>query len=399
MEGWEFFCPVKYPKNHHYKDAMKRSIIILSVAIISLIFGITCFISAQSPIIGAGVMTTIKPCMNFDEAFSRLDAVELLADMPQNPDYKGDIKFDPEIFAKNIRFKRDIWCLEFSFKPIRMISIDVPTKDGTIVKKLVWYMIYSVTNTGESIRTVPDQDKTYQIPEQTEYTIEPCDCEYCMRNPAQKDKMPEKIQLFATPEIRNQTGAFKHETYAGDITCVPHFILATDRLLETVNTSVDTRSGDVLVDAPRKNVMYEETFVPLALGPITEREKSPNGEPQKFETTVSMAGKAIKPHETVWSVVMWTDVDPRITFFSVNITGLTNAYKWVPRKNGENYVHQPGDKALTNGDIWRKTLVLKFRRLGDEFSLSERQIRYGDTTVSEHDKRDYEWEYFPVTSE
>ena len=377
---------------------MKRSITIISIIIVPFVLAIlySVTVSAQTPIIGEGVMTTIKPCMNFDETLTRMDAVELLADIPQNPDYKGDVKFDPEIFAKDIRFCRDIWCLEFSFKPIRMISIDVPTKSGTIEKKLVWYMIYSVTNTGESIRSIPDPDKTYKFPEQTEYTVEPCDCEFCMKNPAQKDKKPQTIKYNATPQMRNQSGAFKNETFAGDITFVPHFILSTDRLLEKTTSSVNLRTGDVSTDVLRDKIVYDETFIPLALGPITEREKSPNGQPQKFETTVSISGKTIKPHETVWGVVTWAGIDPRITTFSVNITGLTNAFKWEPAKVGENYAHKSGDKALSNLKMQRKTLILKFRRLGDEFDLNERQIRYGDTTINDGDKRDYEWDFLDV---
>src|SRR5258705_7761315 len=48
--------------------------------------------------------------------------------------------------------RRTIWNLEFSFKPMRMISIDVPQASGRMQRQLVWYMVYRVRNLGNHLK-------------------------------------------------------------------------------------------------------------------------------------------------------------------------------------------------------------------------------------------------------
>ena len=52
------------------------------------------------------------------------------------------------------KFRREIYCLEFSFKPLRMIEVDVPAAGGTTERKLVWYMVYRIRNTGQALKPV-----------------------------------------------------------------------------------------------------------------------------------------------------------------------------------------------------------------------------------------------------
>ena len=59
--------------------------------------------------------------------------------------------------AEGVKFRRDVSCLEFAFKPLRMIHVDVPGPDGKLERKLVWYMVYSVRNTGETMK--PDEQE------------------------------------------------------------------------------------------------------------------------------------------------------------------------------------------------------------------------------------------------
>ncbi len=54
--------------------------------------------------------------------------------------------------AKEIEFRRDIWCLEIKFKPVRIINVDVPQPSGQMQREPIWYMVYSVTNRGEVLR-------------------------------------------------------------------------------------------------------------------------------------------------------------------------------------------------------------------------------------------------------
>jgi hypothetical protein len=96
-----------------------------------------------------GVMETIPPDVQASDTVSLDNVMEL-------PDFE---------FAKNIRFRRDIWYLEFSFKPVRMVWVDVPQPDGHMKRKLIWYLLYSVTNHGEARTSVEQADKTYAVEE------------------------------------------------------------------------------------------------------------------------------------------------------------------------------------------------------------------------------------------
>jgi hypothetical protein len=98
-----------------------------------------------------GVMKAAEPDPQAKETFDRHPVVELLA-----------VKPDLEL-AKNVVFRRDVWNLKFEFKPVRMIYADLPASPGRLQRKLIWYMIYSVTNTGEVMHPAEAGDGTYEI--------------------------------------------------------------------------------------------------------------------------------------------------------------------------------------------------------------------------------------------
>ena len=98
-----------------------------------------------------GVVTTIAPDFEPDDTVSTHDLVEIRT----NP----ESKWQPELMTESrtlygmsegVKFRRDVSCLEFSFKPLRMIDVDVPGPGGQLERKLVWYLVYSVRNTGET---------------------------------------------------------------------------------------------------------------------------------------------------------------------------------------------------------------------------------------------------------
>jgi hypothetical protein len=60
-------------------------------------------------------------------------------------------------------FRRDVWCLEFTFKPVRMMWVDVPQSSGKMERKLVWYLIYHVKNTGGHLSPTRQADGTYVV--------------------------------------------------------------------------------------------------------------------------------------------------------------------------------------------------------------------------------------------
>ncbi|HYW81270.1 MAG TPA: hypothetical protein VE890_16925 [Thermoguttaceae bacterium] len=109
--------------------------------------------TAKSPYrhLAPGVVKVVDPAQKVNESFSRHDIVELLA-------------FDPAFdWAKDISFRHDLWVLQFQFKPVRMISVEVPQASGLMRRKLIWYMVYSVTNTGKVLHPTPDSDQKYEF--------------------------------------------------------------------------------------------------------------------------------------------------------------------------------------------------------------------------------------------
>jgi hypothetical protein len=100
-----------------------------------------------------GVLTTIAPSLEPDDTVSTHDIMELRA----NP----ALKWNPEYLAASdtligmsgqVKFRREIYCLQFSFKPLRMIEVG---------GKRVWYLMYRVTNTGKTLKPEEDADGVF----------------------------------------------------------------------------------------------------------------------------------------------------------------------------------------------------------------------------------------------
>ncbi|WP_146573187.1 hypothetical protein [Botrimarina hoheduenensis] len=96
-----------------------------------------------------GVETVLAAAVDPDSTASVHDLVEVLADKT--------LEWEPRVLspsetlhnqAKEVRFRRDVWRLEFAFKPLRMIRL-LPANGGE--QKLVWYLVYRVKNTGMAL--------------------------------------------------------------------------------------------------------------------------------------------------------------------------------------------------------------------------------------------------------
>ena len=112
-----------------------------------------------------GVEITIPPKLDEADTFSTHDFVEVLSGVP-------NLNWSPKLSAKSRTlkemataqvFRRKIWCLEFTFKPVRMIQVDVPQEDGKLQRKLIWYLVYHVKNSGGHLQPVRQQDGAYEI--------------------------------------------------------------------------------------------------------------------------------------------------------------------------------------------------------------------------------------------
>lgn len=138
------------------------------LALIVLVWGLPASAEAQQAAAGnfrqlaPGVMTTIPPEIREEETFSTHDIVELRA----QENLKWTPSFAPESqtlyeLAKDVKFRRQAHGLELSFKPLRMMYVDIPQPSGKMQRKLIWYMVYCVRNVGGHLKPVEQADGTY----------------------------------------------------------------------------------------------------------------------------------------------------------------------------------------------------------------------------------------------
>jgi len=167
--------------------------------------------------------------------------------------------------GRNRTYPRNIWCLEFAYKPPRHIDVDIPGLDMKMRRKRLLYMVYRVRNVGGR-RSVEGDD----------------------------------------PLKRMTREAVEHP-----IRFLPHFVLE----------SIEGLSADEGRLAYRG---YLDRVLPSALEPIRRREAIPG----RLYDSASMVEQEIQPGESRWGVAVWEDIDPRIDYFSIFIRGLTNAIRW-----------------------------------------------------------------------
>jgi len=217
-----------------------------------------------------GVLTVIPPRTSSDSHAIRGELFEVtrgLQDQAWKPQQAASHTTLVEQ-AKNREFQRDIWCLEFAFKPPRLIDVDVPASELRLQRKRVWYLVYRVRNTGGR-RTVIDKD----------------------------DPTKRTVETFETP-----------------VRFLPHFVL-------------ESREGLTEAEGETAYRSYLDRVVPSAMGPIRRREDPA----RELFDSANMAASDIPPGGERWGVAIWEDIDPRINFFTIAVRGLTNAIRWRPQ--------------------------------------------------------------------
>jgi hypothetical protein len=221
-----------------------------------------------------GVLTVIPPDRSADDTEQRGDLLEItrgLAARKWTPRQAAANATLVEL-AKNREFQRDIWCLEFAFKPPRMIDVDVPVSDLRMQRKRLWYLLYRVRNAGGRRTVVKPDDPTSR----------------------------------------------SSEAFEKPVRFLPHFVL---------------ESLEPLADAEGNSAYraYLDRVVPAAMEPIRRREDPA----LKLYDSASMADEELAPGEERWGVAVWEDIDPRLDFFSIFIRGLTNSIRWRERADAD----------------------------------------------------------------
>lgn len=221
-----------------------------------------------------GVVTVIAPAPDPKETFDGPLTLQSMIDAHpeiswQNADHpEGKPHFDPrsrtlEEMAKQVILRREIFCLEFAFKPLRQIYLDIPRPDGRLQRKLVHYMVYRVRYQGGDLRPAADNLNTpiYRRIESVSYST--------------KRFFP----MFVLED---------HETSK----------MFTDQILPTAMQRIAIREQI-------STKLHNSVDISTVKIPRTTDPDSPG----------------------VWGVATWVDVDPNLDFFSVNVFGLTNAFQ------------------------------------------------------------------------
>ena len=289
---------------------------------------------ARSRPLATGIVTSIPPTPVAEETFSGpLPLVEVPANIP-------DLEYTPNFAAKSstvferaksVTLRRGIWNLEFSFKPMRLLPVDVPQPTGRMQKKLIWYMVYQVKNAGGHLAVKEEKRLFQDTVEEITYKVEPA------------TELTEKV-VGADGTITEQPVRIRF---------FPQFVLESKEF----------------------DKAYLDRVIPAAVQPILDREFPPQSRPEGLvlHNSLTISSVDLQPDQSAWGLVTWEDVDPRIDYFSVYVQGLTNAYKF----EDDQAAYKAGDPPGSGRKFMKKTLQLNFWRPGDTVEQKEEEINYG----------------------
>jgi hypothetical protein len=214
-----------------------------------------------------GVVTEIQPDIQEEETFSGpREVVELVEGAPKL-DWKPNLSPVSDTLltkAKSTVFRRQIWGLEFGFKPLRMINVEFPQPDRTVVSRPVIYLVYYVRNNGRHLNPSPQTDALGRAT----YTVEPVN---------------HSIRFF------------------------PNFILQCH--------DYDRAYLDKVIPAAIEKIRKREDPNREFFNSVTI-------------SNVDIPISTDLEDNSVWGIATWIGVEPRSDFFSVYVRGLTNAYRW-----------------------------------------------------------------------
>ncbi len=214
----------------------------------------------------------------------------------------------------------DLWIAEVQFKPVRYRRMEVTNpRTGDRTMELVWYMVY---------RVIP-------------------------RDPTELagDSRDELVKKLSDPNLLPQNPI---EEASRRSLQVPRFILRTD----------DAGSQETYID--EVNLEIQRT--------ILAREFRNRAADLRMLNSVQAITEINEPvsvndpdqvGNALYGVAVWRNVDPTTDYFTVTMTGFSNAYRISQNAAGETVVEQ-------------KVIVQKFGRPGDEFNQQENEFRLID---------------------
>jgi hypothetical protein len=254
-----------------------------------------------------GVLTVIPADTALDDPIQRGSLVEITEGL-------AALQWVPQRAATNttlvsragrVEYPREIWCLEFAFKPPRAIAVDIPAGDQKMRRTTVVYLVYRVKNVGgRRIET-----RRHEAP-------------------GEVDPVERVMERFEKP-----------------VRFLPQFVL-------------ETREGLGDTEGISSYRAYLDRLVPSAMNAIRLREDPA----RELLDSAAISATEIAPGEERWGVAIWEAIDPRVDYFSIYVRGLTNAIRW--RQRGGTHIG-PDDPPGKHIQQTLKSLRLDFWRPGD----------------------------------
>ena len=259
-----------------------------------------------------GVLTVVPPDQNAEDTALGPYDLDFLRNHPELEWAAPDFPENKPFFAspsetlvslsKDVTFRHEVWGLEFSFKPARLIEVDLPTPAGEMERKVVWYLVYKVRYVGSDLH-------------------------------------PKLETPDGTQEIPSDPVEMKRE----GVRFLPRFTIVSKE----------------------RNLSIDAQILPAARDAIAARERVGKKLHDHIDISRLFIDEAnLEADNSVWGVATWTDVDPRLDFFAIDVRGLTNAYKIRIDSEGKK-----------NFD--RKTLRIYFWRPGDALDVAKDKILLG----------------------
>jgi len=182
--------------------------------------------------------------------------------------------------GEELNRQRNIWVMEVSLKPMRMIFINrVDPKTGQTKKDQIWYLAYRAIN-----RPLPGRKADDDVTPQNE--VEPL--------PGQDKFIPElTLVTYDDPKSQIPSGVY-HDV----------ILPAADRRIN----AIERRPGDDAVFLDSVSVVRDL--------------------PEPVD-----ASAEVQPY--VYGVATWKNVDPDADFFKVILRGFSNGYQEVPGPDGK----------------------------------------------------------------
>ncbi len=297
-----------------------RTSLVCGLAILCMVIGLKTAAAQPKPI-APGVLKVIQPRIDARDSYSLPLPLEGLESEQYSPNYAPVLE-TLHGQTKHVIFYRDVWQYEFGFLGLRHARLNLRGADGNFRDETVWYMVYRIRDTGNNI--------SYEE--------------------VREDQRFEHVKQ----ELKRNRDDYEITTKF-----IPQFYL---------NGWV--RPGGTQ-QQPYQRVSYRDQIDPEALRQIRQIEDRNRYLLDKVEMMKAKVPRVKSAADDgIWGVAIWRNVDPRIDYVSVNVSGLTNAYR----------IESAADGSRTTK---YRNLQLNFWRPGDRVRQWEDKIGFGIPLVDD----------------